>query len=696
MKLYRKLKKKPFCNRLYIFLIGTALFFLTLRYRIFLLALGGYLLYLFKYKKELFVMIGLLVLLGVRLCFIQNKSLPYKELYICKIEDITADGYFIKTDGIRLKVKDTAFCFKPGDIVQCKIELRKIEKKSYETDFDTALYLKSKGIFGTAKWSETVKIKSGASVKLLKYYALNHLQKELSECSYSYVRTMVFADNQLEDSLKEGYSALGISHILAISGLHMILLYKILCFFLLRIVHSYNAYIPLSLLTVYTAVIGFPPACMRALLFLILSFFNGKGEKQYSRLDIITLSFLLMLLINPYQFYNSGFILSYLVSLLLIGMTRIIPNSGLLGRYMSFYLIYFVTLPIVAGFQHSISLYALLFSPVLGNFVAYILLPISYFLCLFPFFDFIFQYVYIFLNMYILGLYAGAPMIAIPSFSVCSMICYYTLYALLWLALIKKKHTKKLLFLFFFYLLLFLNIKWAYPFHKITFIDVGQGDSTLIELSHRQGIMLIDAFNCIEYLKSTGLTRIDYLILTHSDQDHIQDAVEIMEEFDVRALCFSSYDHGFQQYSGMKISSGVQLHLGRYGIDVLAPIQAYADTNSNSVVLKLSLEAHSFLFCGDMTEEEESDVIKKYGRAIQSEVLKVGHHGSRTSTSEEFLKLVCPSYSVISVGQNNSYGLPDTEVTKRLERCSQVLMTKDRGNISFYIYKNKMWLSTYR
>lgn len=697
MRLLEKLKTKPFCNRMYFFLIGVVLFFLMMRYRIFLLVLCGYLLYLVKRKKELAVMAGIFALLGVRLFWIQSKTVPKQEYYTCKIEDITGDGYVVKTNGIRLliKTKDTE-SFKPGDILQCRLELQEADKKSYETEFDYDLYLKSNGISGTAKWRDTVKIKSGASLKLLKYYALNYLQQRLSECSYSYVSTVVFADNQLEDTLRNGYSALGISHILAISGLHILLLYKSLSFFLLRIFRIYKPYIPLFLLTVYTAVIGYPPACTRALLFLILSLLNERGAIRYSKADIYTFSFLFMLMLNPYQFYNSGFILSYLVSLLLIGMPRILPKTGLSGRYIGFYLIYFITLPFVAGFQHSISLYALLFSPVLSNFIAYILLPISYFLCIFPFLDNIIRYVYIFLNEYILGLYAGNGMIAIPSFSVYSMIAYYILYALLWMALEKKKHIKKILILFFFYLFLFISVRWVSPFHKITFIDVGQGDSTLIELSHRQGIMLIDAFNCIEYLKSIGLTRIDYLVLTHSDKDHIRDAVEIMEEFDVRTLCFSSYDGGFGQYSGIKLSSGASLRLGRYSAEVLAPIQAYEDTNSNSVVLKLSFEEHSFLFCGDMTLAEEKDVLTKYGKAVKAEVLKVGHHGSKTSTGEDFLKLVCPAYAVISVGRNNSYGLPDVEITERLKRYSQVLMTKDRGNITFFIYKNKMWLSTYR
>ena len=105
-----------------------------------------------------------------------------------------------------------------------------------------------------------------------------------------------------------------------------------------------------------------------------------------------------------------------------------------------------------------------------------------------------------------------------------------------------------------------------------------------------------------------------------------------------------------------------------FKFDILGPINEYSDVNSNSVVLKLSLYNTTILFTGDMTSQEEDDLIEKYGTYLKSDILKVAHHGSDTSSQEKFLDLVSPNDSIVSVGKNNSYNLPSLEVVERLKR----------------------------
>ena len=112
--------------------------------------------------------------------------------------------------------------------------------------------------------------------------------------------------------------------------------------------------------------------------------------------------------------------------------------------------------------------------------------------------------------------------------------------------------------------------------------------------------------------------------------------------------------------------------------------------------MKININNTSFLFTGDMTEREENDCINKYKNELASNILKVAHHGSNTSSSLEFINLVKPDISIISVGEYNDYGLPNKEIVDRLNRYSNVYMTKNSGNINIRISKDKYNISTYR
>ena len=110
----------------------------------------------------------------------------------------------------------------------------------------------------------------------------------------------------------------------------------------------------------------------------------------------------------------------------------------------------------------------------------------------------------------------------------------------------------------------------------------------------------------------------------------------------------------------------------------------------------MNLNNKTFLFTGDMTKEEEKTLVDYYGIDLKSDVLKVAHHGSRTSSDDLFISYVAPKYSIISVADNNNYGLPNDEIVDKLSKISTVYMTKNNGNISFIVYKNKITLLTYR
>lgn len=697
MRLLKKLRDKPFCNNFHFILFAVILLFLSISYSFFYIFLILYLIFIYKKIKMIIPIIICLILLIARIFIFEINTLSNKDEYICKIVDVNDDGYIIKTDNIKVKIYDKNLKYKPGDYISCNIIIQDVSNKSYDTDFNYKLYLKSNGIkyIGYIKNDEF--IKKGASLNIIKYNISNYLKNSLSSISYDYVNAIVLSVNNLDSCLKDGYSILGLSHILAISGFHIMLLFKLLEIVIFKLFRSYKKSIPIIVITIYVAIIGFPKSCLRALLFLILKEVNNYGKIKYTSLDILSISFIFMEFLNPYNIYNQGFILSYLVSFILIFLNEIVKvKNKIINTFLSYSIIYFITLPIVISFSHSISIFALLFSPVLTIIVTYTIIPISYILVVVPKLDIVLKYVFIFINEYIIGLSNNAILINIGSFNIFKYIIYYALFVLALIAIIKNKNKIKYISLFIIYILILINVKLITPYHKITFIDVGQGDSALIELAFNKGNVLIDAFNSLDYLKAEGINKIDYLILTHSDNDHIRDAEEIIEYYNIKNVLYPLYDDGFKDYNGIGVTYKNDFYINGIKFDVIAPIKEYIDANSNSIVIRFVLNNYSFLFTGDMTIDEENDLIERYNKNLKSDVLKVAHHGSNTSSSDSFLKLVKPKYSIVSVAKNNSYNLPNGDVINRLNMISTVYQTKDNGNISIYIYKNKMYVLPYR
>lgn len=697
MQLWKKLKNKPFCNNVHFFLIAILLLLISFKYPIFYIVLMLFLLYSYKRLKLLYPILIIIIIFLFRILIDKMISINDNEVYeiqIIEVDDNTYDAYI---NMCKVRVSAYNHSYKPGDVISGKIDILEIEEKSYNSDFDYKEYLNSLGIKYNIKVINPVHIKNVPTLGIIKYNLMKYYEENLSTEAFQYVSAMVLAENDLDKDLKDGYSVLGISHILAISGLHIMILFKIISLICFKFLKIYRSTIPLLFLTIYVIIIGCQASCLRALLFLVLGEINKKGNVQYTRLDILSIACLIMLIICPYQIYNSGFILSYLVSFILIFINDFIKTKyKLISEYLSFYIIYFITFPIVINITNYISILALLLSPILSIAVTYVLLPLSYLSAIFPFMNFIFKYPFIFINKFIIGLYENSIGINIMSFNVFTISIYYILFIMLLIMLAKRKNIIKYFAIFILYIFVLINIRVANPLTKVTFINVGQGDSAIVELANDNGIMVIDAFNSFDYLKSIGIRKIDYLVLTHSDNDHIKDANDIIGYFDVEKIICPLYDDGFNDYEAIRVTNKNSFMLDNIRVDVLGPINEYEDKNSNSVVLKFDINGYSFLFTGDMTAQEEEDLIIKYDTLLKSDILKVGHHGSDSSSSEEFIRRVNPIYSIVSVGKNNNYGLPNSSVINRLEKHSTVYKTCDTGNITFSFYKNKMWIDTYR
>ena len=242
---------------------------------------------------------------------------------------------------------------------------------------------------------------------------------------------------------------------------------------------------------------------------------------------------------------------------------------------------------------------------------------------------------------------------------------------------------------------------------KVSYIDVGQGDSTLIQYGNKS--MLIDGGlasrgdTVVSYLKSKKIKTIDYVIGTHPDADHIGGLTSVVKSFKVKKIIMPNKGNSTITYKNLlkaikakklKITSpkvGKKYTIGKVKVTLVAPNDNYSDNNNNSRACRAVYDKTSFMFTGDAEQEALGDIMSN-GQQLQSTVLKCGHHGSKNATSDSWMKKVKPKYAVISVGKN-SYGHPNEETlsllkkykvkTYRTDKSGTIIASSNGKKISF-------------
>ena len=250
---------------------------------------------------------------------------------------------------------------------------------------------------------------------------------------------------------------------------------------------------------------------------------------------------------------------------------------------------------------------------------------------------------------------------------------------------------------------------------KIYFIDVGQGDCCLIVTPNNKKV-LVDGGEgktdiLLPYLLDRRIKTIDYIIISHFDSDHCNGLIKVIENLKIENVIISNQAIFSDEYENIaKIINKKQINIinvkqgdkieieKNVQIDILYPINPleYNDLNNNSIVAKLKYNNFSVLFTGDI-ENSEQNIINKYNNTnkLKSNILKISHHGSKTSSSEEFLKKVSPQIALIGVGQNNTFGHPSPNILKRLELINcKIYRTDINGEIKIIVNKKgKIWIN---
>ena len=690
----KTLKITSWYNKIH-FLIPPILFIAySFKYKIFILFLVLYFLYIIKNKISIKAITAVSIIFASVYLAYTLYTPKFQSIEGIVVEKNEEKGKYVLSSGCYsiLFYSDTKY--EVGDILRISGDKEIPEKESYEGGFSYYDFLKSKRIYYIYK-SPSIKKKSHVIIpQTLREELISYLESRLDSKSMSYVSSLLLGKNTIDDDTKDSISSLGLSHLFAISGYHIMLFFSFLSFILKKVIESERKRNNLIIIffLFYIVFTNFSISILRASIMIIFMILNKRYNRLFTSLDILSASMILSLIINPLFVYQTSFELTYLITFFLIITRKII--KGKYKAYKISLLAFLSSLPIVINMNYEVNILQILLVPAFSIIIGYILIPYSVLLIFIPSLH----------NIKIYKMFEGGinifnkidiTTITFKQINIYFIIVYYILFVMC-LIFIECGIKKRSMYIGFISYILFLSfLRVSYPYYRIEFIDVGQGDTAIITLPHNRGVMMIDSFGYnTQYLKSRGIKTIDYVLITHSDNDHIGGLRETINNFNVKTIISSAYDE--IEYDSIKVKSGSTLNFKGLNIDVWGPIEDMSSKNNISVVFLINICGVKILFTGDMEKEEEETLVSKYNMMLDADILKVGHHGSDTSSTEEFISKVSPKVSVISVGRNNKYNHPNEGVVSRLRAYSKVYTTAECGNISLIIKNNKYIVKGYR
>ena len=590
-----------------------------------------------------------------------------------------------------------------GDYIYVKGKLIKPKDNTNFNLFNYKKYLLSNNIKYTVKASNIKILKRNKNIfyKLKNYifFKIKSLDK-----SKKYILTFIFADKSYMDKeMYDNYQNLGISHLFAVSGMHI----SLVTFILLKLLEGKNEVIKYLItfifLMFYLFLTNYTISMVRACFQFILIFINKLFKLNIDNSNIVIFLFSVLIILNPYIIYNIGFLFSFSISFTLIKFKDMITGDFMIKNIKTSLLSFFVSMPILINNFFKVNFLSIILNIIYIPFVSYILFPLCLITILFPFFD---SFTYFVINFFetITKFFSSINLLtfSITKMNIILVIIYYFIF--LWIIKSNDKLKKKIIIVFIF--IVFIINNNTIVNNEVHFLDVGQGDSILIRIKSKN--ILIDTggninFNIsknvlIPYFRSSGIKKIDYLILTHGDYDHMGEAINLVENFKVEKVIFNCGPYNDLENELIEVLDKKKIKYYSYIKELnvdnnklhFLQTKEYDNENENSNVIYTKLNGYRFMFMGDAGVEKEKDILEKYN-VSKIDVLKIGHHGSKTSSDKNFIDEMNPKYSVISVGKNNRYGHPNKEVLNNLDN-SKIYRTDRDGSIMFKIKNNKLKL----
>lgn len=620
-----------------------------------------------------------------------------------------------------------------GKNIVLKGELLTFSQKTIPSGFDETRYMKTKG-YDYKIFPEEIKIEDGKKKGF--FIAVNRLREKVSEIydailpqkEAGILKAMITGNkDDIDEITRDLYNKAGIAHIIAISGLHVSVISVLLFYLLDKVLKNKRlcSFITILFLFCYMIFTGCSPSTVRAVIMTSTMLFGTILFREGEKYNTIALAALILLLYQPLYLWDIGFQLSFIAVIgIFMGSTIIkkykkIKNKALdimvlsaIVCFSSFpiaaYHFYYVPLGgilanvvvvplmgIVVGFGMIAGLAGLISTHLATFFVGivFILLKLYEFVCI------------LIAKLSFLYVHIGRPPLLFIFLFYITFLCIYFYHQSNLFKYIIIASTS----------CLFLSLASNRLFLKnteIAYLDVGQGDSTVIHTYDNTTIVIdgggkyyadfgdnTGANIVYPYLEYLGTTTIDILFITHMDSDHTMGAIELMDLANVKQVIISDYNFESNSLYDLFLETVKKNEIPLYviqgedritinentKIECLYPIEGekfyLGDNNNGSLVLKLTCGEIDFLFTGDAGAADES-VMMQEGKNVSAQILKAGHHGSKYSSTPEFLQKVSPDIAIISSGKNNIYRHPHKETLERLraENC-EILNTAEAGTI---------------
>lgn len=564
-----------------------------------------------------------------------------------------------------------------GDKIKVKGTLITPSKNTNQNTFNYQKYLYYKKIYYLVEATSINKIANNHNylytIKNTLYQKINKLK------SSNYIKTLLFCDNTLSKEIKESYRINGISHLFSVSGMHINFFVSIIYLYLNKITYNKRIKYLITNIFIITYLILFPSSSLlRSAVMSILYSINYLLKLKIKKIDILLLTLGVSLLINPFIIYDLGYIYSYTITFFLVLSSSTLKKKNKINKIIYISLLSFlVSIPITIYNSYEINIISILLNIILVPIISIIILPLTILTYIFPILDSI---LYLFTNtLETISLFISKiniTKIIFPKPSLLIIVLYYIIFLLSYQN--KKYFYLNIILLIIIYIFPYLNSNF-----EVVMFEVGEADCHLIKYPYNKNTILIDTGKneykikneVIPYLKSIGIKKIDYLIITHGDEDHIGGSITLINNFQVKNVIlnkgtFTDIEKELiKNLNKKKIPYQIninKINLSNHTIYLLNNTK-YNNENDNSIITYFTYQKYKFLYMGDASIITEDNLLENYNLNNIS-ILKVGHHGSNTSSSKDFISQINPSISLISVGENNIYHHPNKEVINNLSK----------------------------
>ena len=655
----------------------------------------------------------------------EKEPKEYKDLYKVKIVNSKNSA----RNGTKLYIRvNKKANIEVGDMLLINGTYLEPDVARNERGFNYKEYLKTLEIYGTVEINHYKVIKKGRINKLILYTARlkeilkSNISKVIKKAeNKNLLIAMILGDTEdLSEELKTDFLNSNLYHILSVSGgqVSNIIIGITILFRLLKIHKKIMDVLCIVILIEFMFLTGLTPSIIRACIMCIISLISGLIIRRYDIANSLGISLLIILINNPFAINSLSVLLSYFgfLGIIVLGsftikeVNKVIKNNIL--RYILNIVISSVAaqifiFPIILYIFGTISL-TFIFSNLLIIPLSTVITIIGLFIMICPLQIFGFVEPLIELTINIVGFFSNIGISKIYCIipNIKEIITYYVMSLYLYYML-RRDYIYKIKHFFRKYkkiivIILLLSIGTSYIYKNIqkdlyiNFIDVGQGDSTLITTQFNKKILIdgggsefgstfdVGEKTLLPYLLKKKIHKLDYVIISHFDSDHVGGILTILEELNVKQVLIPKqveYSENYNKFLDIIKKRNIKIKIVEEGntinidkntyLDILWPEEKQITDNvlnNNSLIVRLCYKNFKMLFTGDIEAIAEQRLLQKYENTekLTADILKVAHHGSKSSSIAEFLEKVNPRIALIGVGKNNKFGHPNAGVLDRL------------------------------